>query len=88
MTTGLEEHIKQLDLKPNSVLFVNAEKVNADELKRLRLPYVGFTVPIVFTMGPPEVGLLTRKELELALRALDNDQKPPPPPRAPTRRRL
>jgi hypothetical protein len=74
MDTGLEAHIKQLDIKPNSVLFVNADKVNPSDLARIRLPYVGYTVPIVFTMGPPEVALLTRAELVAALHALDNDQ--------------
>lgn len=74
MDTGLEAHIKLLDIKPNSVLFVNVEKVDPIELTRIRLPYVGFTVPIVFTMGPPEVALLTRAELVAALHALDNDQ--------------
>lgn len=74
---GLEAHIKLLDIKPNSVLFVNAERVNAAELARIRLPYVGYTVPIVFTIGPPEVSLLTREDLERALHALDNDQRRP-----------
>jgi hypothetical protein len=71
---GLEEHIKQLDLKPNSVLFINVEKISPDELIPLRLPYIGRTVPVIFTLGPPEVTMLSRDELERALRALDNDQ--------------
>jgi hypothetical protein len=80
MDSGLDAHIKQLDIKRNSVLFINVEKVSREELAWIRLPYVGFTVPIVFTLGPPEVSLLTRAELEQALRALDNDQQLPPLP--------
>lgn len=77
MPRGLEAHIKLLDIKPNSVLFINAEKVSPEEMTRIRLPYVGFTVPIIFTLGRPEVALLTRYELELALHVLNNDQRRP-----------
>jgi hypothetical protein len=75
MDAGLAEHIKKLDIGPNSVLFVNVEKVDKDQLIPLRLPYIGIAVPVVFTVGPPEVNLLTRAELVEALRRLDNDQK-------------
>jgi hypothetical protein len=75
MDEGLAEHIKKLDIGPNSVLFVNVEKVAKDELIPLRLPYIGLSVPVVFTVGPPEVNLLTRAELVEALRILDNDQR-------------
>jgi hypothetical protein len=75
MNEGLAEHIKKLDIGPNSVLFVNVEKVAKDELIPLRLPYIGLSVPVVFTCGPPEVNLLTRADLVEALRRLDNDQR-------------
>lgn len=74
MDQGFAEHIKSLDIKPNTVLFVNVEKVDPDQLKPLRLPYIGLAVPVVFTLGPPEVNLLTRAQLMEALRLLDNDQ--------------
>jgi hypothetical protein len=74
MDQGLAEHIKSIDIKPNTVLFVNVEKVDRDQLIPLRLPYIGIAVPVVFTVGPPEVNLLTRAELVEALRRLDNDQ--------------
>ena len=77
MDSGLAEHIKKLDIGPNSVLFVNVEKVDPDQLKPLRLPYVGISVPVVFTLGPPEVNLLTRAQLTEALRLLNNDQGTP-----------
>jgi hypothetical protein len=74
MDQGLAEHIKKLDIGPCSVLFVNVEKVDKDQLIPLRLPYIGLAVPVVFTIGPPEVNVLTRAQLTEALRLLDNDQ--------------
>ena len=71
---GLAEHIKKLDITANTVLFINVEKVDADQLKPLRLPYIGLAVPVVFTMGPPEVNLLTRAQLIEALALLENNQ--------------
>lgn len=74
MDQGLADHIKKLDIGPNSVLFVNVEKIDKDQLIPLRLPYIGISVPVVFTWGPPEVTLLTREQLTEALRLLDNNQ--------------
>lgn len=80
MDRGLEAHIKLLDIKPNSVLFINVDKVSREEMTPIRLPFVGYCVPIVFTIGPPEVRLLTRAELERALHLLNNDQQLPSRP--------
>jgi hypothetical protein len=74
VTASLNEQIRKLDLQPNSVLFINMEEVSIADVAGLHLPFVDYTVPIVFTMGPPLVALLTRAELEQALHALDNDQ--------------
>lgn len=78
---GLEINIRQLDLKPNSVLLINVDRLEAlevgavdkltpRELPQIRLPYAGYAVPIVFTVGSPEVNMLTRAQLEQALAAL------------------
>jgi hypothetical protein len=77
MDKGLEAHIRLLDIKPNSVLFINVAKVSREELTPLKLPHLSYAVPVVFTTGPPEVNLLTRAELELALHLLNNDQGRP-----------
>lgn len=69
-----QEHIRKLDLQPNSVLFINVEQVNVYELTHLRMPDIGYTVPIIFTLGPPQVNQLSREDLERALQMLDNDQ--------------
>lgn len=74
MDRGLADYIKKIDIKPNSVLFINVEKVDVDQLKPLRLPYIGISVPVVFVMGNPEVTMLTREQLLDALHKLDNDQ--------------
>jgi hypothetical protein len=68
--TDVVEYIKALELKPGSILIIDANQFNLADVLDLKLP-VNFPVPILAVDGPPSIERFTRAELAEALRLLD-----------------
>lgn len=65
------EQVKVLELKPNSVIFVDRNEVNMTDLCLLNFDNPPENVFIVGVDGPPTMELLTRAQLEYSLKLLD-----------------
>lgn len=68
--SDLESYIRALEIKPNSVLLVQADKVDAYELSRLGIPEL--TGMYIIPVGDiSAIQCVTKKELTRALEALN-----------------